>query len=77
MNRADVNQALQELCPEKVEIVLRKLGELGIKRRDDVKYLKEADLTEGGFLKVVEARKFISALLKSGNDNLGLYFELV
>ena len=77
MNRADVNRALPELCPEKVEAVVRKLGKLGIKCEDDFKYLKETDLTEGEFLKVVEARKLISAILKSGNDNLGLYFESI
>ena len=74
MNRAVVSWALPELSVEKVEAVVRKLVELGIKRRHDVQYLEVDDLTEGGLLKVVEARKLLSAISKSGNDHSGLYF---
>ena len=74
MNRAVVSRALPELGPEKVEAVVRKLGELGIQGRNDVQYLEEADLTEDGLLKVVEARKLISVISKSGNNHSDLYF---
>ena len=74
MNRAVVSRALPELGPEEVEAVVRKLGELGIKGRNDVQYLEVDDLTKGGLLKVVEARKLISAISKSGKDHSGLYF---
>ena len=77
MNKADVIRALPELRLEKVEAVVRKLRELGIERRDDAHYLKDTDLTEKGFLKIVEARKLISAISKRGNENLGLYFESI
>ena len=74
--RAVVSQAFPKLSPEKVEAVVRKLKKLGIEDRDDVQYLKESDLTEGGLLRVVEARKLIERL-KSGNDHSGLNFKSI
>ena len=77
MNRADVSWALPKLGPERAEAVLKKLRELGVIDRDDVQYLKEADLTKDGFLKQVEARRLISKISKSANDHSGLYFESI
>ena len=59
MNRADITQALPQLCPQKVEAVLERLKELGCTDRKSIQYLQEADLTEGGILKLLEARRLI------------------
>ena len=75
-HRAVANRAFSKLSSGKVEAVVRKLEKLGIENRDDVQYLKEADLTEGGLLRVVDARKLIDRL-KSGNDHSGLHFESI
>ena len=75
-HRALVSRVFPKLSSEKVEAVVRKLKKLGIEDRDDVQYLKEADLTEGGLLRVVEARKLIDGL-KSGTDQSGLNFESI
>ena len=75
MSRAVLCKALPELCPEEVEVVARKLEELEIKGIDDAQYLKEAGVTEG-LITVVEAKKLIYKISKSGNHHSGLYVSL-
>ena len=70
MSANDVNQALPNLCKKKVKAVVKKLKELGVTDQISSQYLVVSDLTDGGLLKIVEARRLISYLNK-GNDFCG------
>ena len=67
-------QVLSEIGPAKAKAVLQKLRELGENDAFRMKHVKIEDFTEGGLLKVEEARKLISAVSKRDNDHSGLYF---
>ena len=75
MSKLDVSRALPSLSVEKVDALFQRLRQLGVHNQNDAKYLKETDLTTGGFLNLVEARKLIEFC--NNVDNLsGLHLEL-
>ena len=75
MSKLDVSRALPSLSAEKVDALLQRLRECGVNDQNDAKYLKETDLTTGGFLNPVEARKLIEFC--NNHDNLsGLHLLL-